>query len=80
MIRVGSFVYLQDEKGEWFYKSINPSLLKKKVKIEKEEKKDPIPFKVIEDLENDFKIDYQESLGDMTKEIATYLVSLNKSS
>lgn len=76
MIKVGSFAYLQDEKGKWFYKSIDFSSLRPKVK--KEEQKDPIPFNIIDEIETEFKIDYEECIIDTTKEIATYLVSLSK--
>ncbi len=64
-IKLNNFIFTQSEKGDWLYKAVP---FKPKVN----DKERP-QFTVVEDIENNYKEEFDRLLAHAVKDIARYL-------
>jgi len=69
--KIGDFVYDKDDKGNFTFK------VEKELKKEKEHiHKDPVPYNVIGEMENESRDRYKDCLKSSILEIAELLIDL----
>ena len=60
-IKVGNFIAIQDDKGDWIYKAQESKALKKDGTLKAEYKEMP-RFKILTEMENEVQDEYSQSL------------------
>lgn len=73
VVEIGNFYFKQDSKGEWIFKSKDyiPKTFKKKEVV-----KEPIDSRHLEQVEEEFKSNYNKILVTTVKEIIKYINNL----